>query len=146
MKKIFLFLLFGLLIGLSVACNKDDDNNDGPFMTATVGTTNFTASSISASVLSNVLTVSGISSNSGISFTLPVGATGQQNISLTSAPITATYTENSVGYMGYTGNITVSEWDTANKTVTGTFSFSAQIVTTGAQKDITAGEFSATYQ
>ncbi len=148
MNKLFLFLLFGLVIGLVSACKDDDDtdnNNNTPSMTAKVGSTSFTASSITAVATSNVVAITGTSGTSIIALGLPLGATGQQNITLTSAPTTAIYTEGSTVYTGYTGSINVSSWDTTNKTVKGTFSFSAQILTTGAEKVITEGTFTATY-
>ena len=148
-----LSLLFSLLLSISLvfsACSdKSDPDPITPSMSATVttpvvGNSDFTATTVVASVSGNLLNISGAATGKSLTLSLTNdGTVGVRNIT-TTGPTFATYIEGTNSYTGTTGTVDIDTWDTSAKTITGTFSFTAQ-TGIGTTKNLSEGSFAATY-
>ncbi len=149
--KIFA-LLFAWLFVVSVAftaCKDEEPDPVEPNMSATVttpvvGTSNFTATTVVATIQGSTLSITGTAAGSNVTLSFADnGTTGIRNIAV-AGPAYATYTESTNSFTGTTGTIDIDTWDTTAKTITGTFEFTAQ-TGVGTTKTLSEGSFAAAY-
>ena len=154
--------LMVLFLSLSVTwmgCDKDnndddDDNNTtaANSLSARISGANlavpieFEAANVTGSYTAGKLTLTATGINNkkiviGITGSAP-GTFPIANPSTTvNPPNTLTYTEvnGKPDFVAYTGNIVITEWDTANKRISGTFQADAQVLLSGVARDIDLG-------
>ncbi|HVU98816.1 MAG TPA: DUF6252 family protein [Puia sp.] len=157
MKKAILYSIM-LLIG-SASCKKEtsiesNDNASGNF-TATIDGAKWAASPTrqAASILGGIITITGVSAdNREINLSIADSIAGTYSLSQTSASLAAygdldssnvyafsTNQGSDTGQAG--GTVTVTEIDSVDRTISGTFSFKAWRDIDGRQKKITNGVF-----
>jgi hypothetical protein len=159
MKKAVLYMVVLAGIGCFFSCRKEYSLENGNVQLA-----NFTAqvdgvhwqsavSTEQASILQGLINITGISSdNQEISMTLSGTGTGTYQLSLLStslatyanidSPFVYGYTTNSSSFLNQAGGqVTITEIDQTDQTISGTFAFNAYRVLDGKQKTITQGIF-----
>ncbi len=139
-----LALALVFVMALTTACNKDEDDNGGGgsggntmSFSATVAGDNFDAfefdlASVEAQLvgLTNNMTISGVSS-SGQVISISLNNISEQTYDLspsaTVAVGTAIYQDDQEGgiYLANTGTVNLTDYDTANKTISGNFNYTA---------------------
>jgi uncharacterized protein DUF6252 len=159
MKKVKIYLLFGLLASAVFACRKYTSIENGKGlaadMVATIDSVSWQAadSATSAIVSQGRVTISGISADGQeISITLNDTVVGLYALNQTSGSLAIYANLDSVGGYAYStnqgadttqagGTVTVTSFDLTNRTITGIFDFKVYRNYDGTGKDITAGVF-----
>ena len=156
MKQFKLFSLLFLLITLS-SCSSDDSSNENsdPSFTVEFDGQTFVADQISATILNDVINITGFRGANQESVTITVfgSSTGTYELGVTVGNLvnSAAYIEpNNDGsgvWVALTdgtsqGQVVITEIDVENQTMSGTFNFIGTNGSTSETKEFTNGEFS----
>lgn len=146
--KTIVTLLLGVTLTFA-SCKKNSDSTT-PIVTATIGGTAWKATTRTAVLAGNTFTITASSLVTGQTMMINInGITpGTYNLDPTNLSTGCSCTYNSTKltgetftYLGTQGTVTLTEVDTDNKTISGTFSFTVYNITKGTL-DITNGSFS----
>jgi hypothetical protein len=159
MEKMAKFILvFAIVLGfIASGCNNDDEEedinnntNNNPSMTANWNGNPWTAEEPSASIMNEKINITGIDSDGRtISITLNDNGEGTYNLAYNGENAAAVtpdqggvnpaWTSNSHADAG--GSVIITEINTSDSTITGTFSFDAYRYTDNSFVEITNGKF-----
>ncbi len=153
MQKLLTLLLAFCLIGAAAtftSCGDEGEEQTPATMSATIDGNDidaftFSPETIGATYTNNIISVTGTTTDGKVlNMSITTDAAG--TYTLNNDEFAATYTEDEFNiftfpFPGTTNTVTISTFDTTNKEVSGSFSFSLQVPLSGKQRDL-SGTFS----